>query len=128
MVKYTDDADKPRIREYFESIPKQLAKENKKSQYSIVKKGGRASQYIGSIQWLEGECIILEVKAKTSKAAAAETPDSVCIRDSLGIHKYPLVRKKPVLMQQKNTIEVLKIVKEVDSTPVRSYIYFGKNQ
>ena len=53
MVKYADDADKPRIRECFESIPKQLAKENKKFQYSLVKKGGRASQYIGSIQWLE---------------------------------------------------------------------------
>ena len=58
MVKYADDADKPRIRECFESIPKQLAKENKKFQYSIVKKGGRASQYIGSIQWLEDAGII----------------------------------------------------------------------
>ncbi len=53
MIKYADDADKPRIRECFESIPKQLAKENKKFQYSVVRKGGRASQYIGSIQWLE---------------------------------------------------------------------------
>ncbi len=53
MVKYTDDSDKPHIRECFESIPKQLAKENKKFQYSVVKKGGRASQYMGSIQWLE---------------------------------------------------------------------------
>lgn len=53
MVKYADDSDKPRIRECFESIPKQLAKENKKFQYSLVKKGGRSTQYIGSIQWLE---------------------------------------------------------------------------
>lgn len=53
MVKYADDADKPRIRECFESIPKQLAKENKKFQYSMVRKGGRAAQYVGSIQWLE---------------------------------------------------------------------------
>lgn len=58
MVKYADDADKPRIRECFESIPKQLAKENKKFQYSIVRKGGRASQYIGSIQWLEDAGVI----------------------------------------------------------------------
>ena len=50
MVKYADDSDKPHIRECFESIPKQLAKENKKFQYSVIKKGGRASQYIGSIQ------------------------------------------------------------------------------
>lgn len=53
MVKYADDADKPRIRECFESIPKQLAKENKKFQYSVVRKGARSSQYIGCIQWLE---------------------------------------------------------------------------
>ncbi|MBQ4521124.1 MAG: ATP-binding protein [Bacteroidaceae bacterium] len=53
MVKYADDTDKSRIRECFESIPKQLAKENKKFQYSMVRKGGRSSQYIGSIQWLE---------------------------------------------------------------------------
>ena len=58
MVKYADDADKPNIRECFESIPKQLAKANKKFQYSIVKKGGRASQYIGSIQWLEDAGIV----------------------------------------------------------------------
>lgn len=58
MVKYADDADKPNIRECFESIPKQLAKENKKFQYSVIKKGGRSSQYIGSIQWLEDAGIV----------------------------------------------------------------------
>ena len=58
MVKYADDADKPNIRECFESIPTQLAKENKKFQYSVVKKGGRASQYIGSIKWLEDAGIV----------------------------------------------------------------------
>ena len=58
MVKYADDADKPHIRECFESIPAQLAKENKKFQYSTIKKGGRASQYAGSLQWLEDAGII----------------------------------------------------------------------
>lgn len=58
MAKYADDTDKPHIRECFESIPKQLAKENKKFQYSVVKKGGRALQYIGSIQWMEDAGIV----------------------------------------------------------------------
>lgn len=58
MVKYADEADKPHIRECFESIPKQLAKENKKFQYSVVRKGGRALQYAGSIQWLEDAGIV----------------------------------------------------------------------
>lgn len=58
MVKYADDADKSRIRECFESIPKQLAKENKKFQYAAVKKGGRSSLYLGSLQWLEDAGIV----------------------------------------------------------------------
>lgn len=58
MVKYAEDSVKPNIRECFESIPRQLAKENKKFQYSVVKKGGRSSQYAGSLQWLEDAGII----------------------------------------------------------------------
>ncbi|MGN0066193.1 MAG: ATP-binding protein [Bacteroides sp.] len=58
MLKYADDSDKPRIRECFESIPKQLAKENKKFQYSLVRKGGKAAQFAGSLQWIEDAGII----------------------------------------------------------------------
>ena len=53
MVKYADSADKPHIRQCFESIPSQLEKENKKFQYSLVKKGATASKYAGSLQWTE---------------------------------------------------------------------------
>lgn len=38
MVKYAEKKDKSRIKECFQSIPRQLAKENKKFQYSVVKK------------------------------------------------------------------------------------------
>lgn len=58
MVKYADDADKPHIRECFESIPKQLAKEYKKFQYAMVRKGGRAAHYAGCLQWLEDAGIV----------------------------------------------------------------------
>lgn len=53
MVKYAPDKDKPHIRECFNSIPKQLAKENKKFQYNNVKPGGRSETYLGLLQWLE---------------------------------------------------------------------------
>lgn len=53
MIKYAAKADKGRIRDCFESIPKQLSKENKKFQYSVVKKGSKASQYLGCLQWIE---------------------------------------------------------------------------
>lgn len=59
MVKYAEGKDKPRIRECFQSIPRQLSKENKKFQYSVVKKGSTASKYIGSLQWIEDAGIII---------------------------------------------------------------------
>ena len=58
MIKYADTKDKPLIKECFQSIPKQLSKENKKFQYSIVKKGGTSSKFQGSIQWIEDAGII----------------------------------------------------------------------
>ena len=51
MVKYAERKDKSRIKECFQSIPKQLAKENKKFQYSVVKNAG-------SLQWIEDAGII----------------------------------------------------------------------
>ena len=58
MVKYARTEDKPRIRECFESIPCQLAKENKKFTYSEVRSGGRSKEYAGSLQWIEDAGII----------------------------------------------------------------------
>lgn len=59
MVKYAEKKDKSRIKECFQSIPKQLSKENKKFQYAVVKKGSAASKYAGSLQWIEDAGIIV---------------------------------------------------------------------
>ncbi len=58
MVKYALPADKSRIRECFESIPAQLAREYKKFTYSVVRHGGRGRDYEGSLQWIEDAGII----------------------------------------------------------------------
>ncbi len=58
MIKYADQADKGKIVECFESIPAQLAKENKKFQYSVVRKKGSSSKYEGSLQWIEAAGLI----------------------------------------------------------------------
>lgn len=44
MVKYAAPEDKPFIKESFQSIPRQLSKENKKFQYSVIRKGSIASR------------------------------------------------------------------------------------
>ena len=42
----------PRIRMVWQSIPQQLAKENKKFIYSAIRSGGRAKEFEVAIQWL----------------------------------------------------------------------------
>jgi predicted AAA+ superfamily ATPase len=58
MVKYALSADKSRIRECFESMPAQLARENKKFTYSVIRSRGRGRDYAGSLQWIEDAGII----------------------------------------------------------------------
>ena len=58
MVKYARSEDKSKIRECFESIPRQLSKDNKKFTYSVVRKGGRSKNYISSLQWIEDAGIV----------------------------------------------------------------------
>ena len=59
MLKYALQEDKSRIRECFESIPAQLARENKKFTYSVIRSNARSTQYLGSLQWIEDAGIII---------------------------------------------------------------------
>ena len=61
MAKYAVANDKIKTRECFSSIPVQLAKENKKFQYGVVKKGYNARYFDSSLRWLEDSGIIIKV-------------------------------------------------------------------
>jgi len=60
MSKYATHTESIKIRACYESIPAQLAKENKKFQYKIVQKGGTATIFGPSIDWLNYAGIILK--------------------------------------------------------------------
>ena len=60
MAKYASNADSVKIRACFNSIPAQLAKDNKKFQYKVVQKGGSASLFGASIEWLNLAGIVLK--------------------------------------------------------------------
>jgi len=86
MVKYAEKADKSKIKECFQSIPKQLSKENKKFQYSVIKKGSTASKYLGSLQWIEdagiiSRCYNLSTPALPLDGNAEEDVFKVYMRD-----------------------------------------------
>jgi predicted AAA+ superfamily ATPase len=59
MAKYADTTTSVKIRACFNSIPAQLAKENKKFQYKIVQRGGTANIFGEAIEWLNSAGIIL---------------------------------------------------------------------
>lgn len=58
IVKYAEGLEKAKILSVYRSIPAQLAKENKKFQYSKVVKGGRSKDYMGCIEWLKDAGLI----------------------------------------------------------------------
>ena len=62
VVKYAKGSDKLKILECFDSIPAQLSKENKKFQYSVVKKGGKSRDYDGCLEWLIDAGIVVKCK------------------------------------------------------------------
>lgn len=49
---YASNTEKPKVKNAYLSIPKQLAKENKKFQFSVVEKKATARKYENSIEWL----------------------------------------------------------------------------
>lgn len=65
IAKYATSNEKIKAREVFDSLPYQLAKTNKKFQYSKVKKGGRRSEYENSINWLINAGIVYKANLLT---------------------------------------------------------------
>ncbi len=60
MAKYASNSDAVKIRACYNSIPTQLAKDNKKFQYKVVRKGGSASIFGASLEWLKQAGVTLE--------------------------------------------------------------------
>ena len=60
MAKYADNTESVRIRACFQSIPAQLAKENKKFQYKVVQRGGSAALFGSAIEWLAYAGVVMK--------------------------------------------------------------------
>jgi len=60
MGKYSTRSELIKIEEVYGSIPAQLAKENKKFQYSMIKSGARASTYETGLHWLTSAGLVIK--------------------------------------------------------------------
>lgn len=58
IVKYADGVESSKIRACFDSVPIQLAQENKKFKYKLIEKKGTIAKYYGALEWLHDAGII----------------------------------------------------------------------
>lgn len=63
MSKHATKSELVKITQVWNSIPSQLAKENKKFIYGVIKSGGRAKEFENAIQWLINAGLIHKVNA-----------------------------------------------------------------
>ncbi|MBR6229179.1 MAG: ATP-binding protein [Eubacterium sp.] len=66
FMKHASGATIQRLSQVWDSLPSQLAKENKKFIYGVVKKGGRAKEFETAIQWLS-DCGLIHKVYRISK-------------------------------------------------------------
>lgn len=61
FVKYPEVKEYPKISLVWKSIPSQLARENRKFLYQVVKDGARAREYESAIQWLTDAGLAIKI-------------------------------------------------------------------
>lgn len=83
MAKYTSESESTKVRNAFRSMPAQLAKENKKFQYKLIRKGATAGLFGDSIAWLVSAGVVLSC----DRVTRAELP-LVAFRDVSAFKLY----------------------------------------
>lgn len=66
FAKHPDPKDFPKISMVWKSIPSQLARENKKFLYKVVKEGARAREYEDALQWLVDANLVSKIYRSTA--------------------------------------------------------------
>lgn len=66
IAKYASSSGRVKARACYLSLPRQLAKENTKFQYSVVEKRGTARKFEGSVDWLVGANMVLRCDSVSS--------------------------------------------------------------
>lgn len=85
FAKHPDVKEFPKISLVWKSIPSQLARENKKFIYKVVKEGARAREYEDAVQWLVNARLV----SKIYRSTAPRLPLSAY--DDLSVFKLYLV-------------------------------------
>jgi len=77
FAKYPIMSDIAKISMVFDSLPSQLARENKKFVYQLVRKGARSKDYEDAIQWLVRSGLVYQIRQTTKPAIPLSAYDDL---------------------------------------------------
>ena len=77
FAKHPDVKEFPKISMLWKSIPSQLARENKKFIYKVVKEGARAREYEDALQWLVDAGLVKKIYRSTAPGLPIAAYDDV---------------------------------------------------
>lgn len=81
FAKHAPGPDIPRLTQVWDSIPRHLARQNKKFVFSAVRKGARAREYENALTWLEDAGLIHRCRAvKTARVPLRHYADDGCYK------------------------------------------------
>jgi len=81
FAKHTPASDIPKLTLLWESIPKHLAKENKKFTFSAIKNSARAREYENALKWLEDAGLVSRATAvRSAKIPLSHYADNACFK------------------------------------------------
>lgn len=104
MAKYTENTEAIKNTKIYNSIPKQLGKENKKFKYSLVEKSARSREYDSSLEWLIASNMVLKcIGVKNPKSplkAYAEDNFKVYLSDIGILRVLSRIDKNEILLNK----------------------------
>ena len=127
----------PRIRDLYNSLPKQLAKENKKFVYGLVKEGARAREYEIAISWLI-DCGLIqrvdlvskpEIPLKSyinGKAFKLYSSDIGLLGASAGVEARSIIEGNKLFTEFKGAMTEQYVLQQLKSSCKFSPFYWGK--
>ena len=77
FAKHPDVREFPKISMVWKSIPSQLAKENKKFIYKVIKEGARAREYEDALQWLVDARLVHKIYRSTAPGLPMSAYDDI---------------------------------------------------
>lgn len=77
FAKHMTPSDYPKASLIWESVPSQLAKENKKFMYKTVKEGARAREYENALEWLKSAGLIYKIFKSTRPGLPVSAYDEI---------------------------------------------------